>query len=91
MSERNRNSFRPHLEQLEDRITPSTIIDEGGVATLKGVLAVTPPAAQAVPQTIAINQQVSSVTLPTGDVLPGHGLKTGEAETHGVINWEPTR
>ena len=54
-----------------------------------GVLEVTPPAAQASPQTIDIHQQVSHITLPDGDVLPGHGLKTAEAHAP-VVGWTRT-
>jgi hypothetical protein len=92
--------FRPGVEALEGRTTPSITspISEGGVtasvtggsvATLKGVLAVTPPAAQAPAQTIDIHQQVSHITLPDGDVVPGHGLKTAEAQNP-VVSWIPT-
>ena len=82
-----RSRFRPGVEALEGRITPS--ISEGGVATVRGVLAVMPPASQAAAPTVTIHQQVSSVTLPSGDVLPGHGLKTADAHTP-VVDWTPT-
>jgi hypothetical protein len=82
-----KSRFRPCVETLDNRITPS--ITEGGVATFTGVLAVTPPTAPAPVQTVHIHQQVSAVTLPSGDVLPGHGLKTAEAHTS-VVDWTPT-
>jgi len=85
------NRFRPGVEAFEDRITPTSSGHAGdsNVVSLGGVLAVAPPAAGAPEQSIQINQQVSHIILPDGDVLPGHGLKTAEAHTP-VVDWTPT-
>src|SRR5262249_39906258 len=72
---------RPHLEPVEDRLVPSVSGHGGDSNVVQGVLAVAPPAAQVSPQTVNVNQQVSQITLPSGDVLPGHGLKTADVHT----------
>jgi len=79
-------NIRLQLEVLEDRLTPAV---DAFIWFRAGVLDITPPAAEASPHTVQINQQVAQVTLPSGDVLPGHGLKTAEAHTP-VVDWTPT-
>ena len=84
------NRFRPELEALGARITPSNIIFEYDQPFfVQGVLLVAPSAAQAPTQTVSINRQLAENRLPDGDVLPGHGLKTAEAHTP-VVTWTPT-
>ncbi len=70
------------LEALESRLAPA-------VDAFIGVLTVTPPAAQVSPQTVQIGQQIAQVTLPTGGVIIGHGLRTAEGHTP-VVDWTPT-
>ncbi len=97
MQQRSLKAFRPTLEALEDRVVPTvftTKIDwsgpgDEGPEERSGVLAITPPAAQVSPHTVQINQQVAQVTLPSGDVIISHGLKTAEGQT-AVVNWIPT-
>ncbi len=88
---------RLSVEPLGERVLPTVFTtkidwsgpgDEGPEAR-SGVLAITPPATQVSPHTVQINQQVAQVTLPSGDVIIGHGLKTAEGQT-AVVNWIPT-
>src|SRR4051794_4390227 len=88
MRQLHRGLFRPTVESLEDRRTPSA--HTGGIVTgIGGVVRVTPPAAQGSPHAIDMHQQVAGVTPPGGAVVPGHGLKTAEAHTP-VVDWTPT-
>jgi hypothetical protein len=85
-----KNRVRPCLESLDDRLVPSFGIENPTtIGSVHGVLTITPPAAQASPHTVQISHQVSQVPLPSGKVLPGHGLKTAEAHNP-VVDWTPT-
>jgi hypothetical protein len=82
----NRANVRPQLETLEARRLAAV---DAFIWFRTGVVEITPPADQAPSQNVQINHQVSQVTLPSGDLLPGHGLKTAEANTP-VVDWTPT-
>jgi hypothetical protein len=99
-----KNRVRLSVEPLDERISPSNLLgplppsDPQVVASFEikkttdkvdGFFTVTPSAAQASPHVVEINQQVVQVNLPTGEVLPGHGLKTAEAHTP-VVDWTRT-
>jgi hypothetical protein len=86
----NAQATQLRLEALDDRLAPSFGIENPmTIGSVRGVLAVSPAAAQASAHTVDIHQQVASVTLPTGTVLTGHGQKTAEAHNP-VIDWQPT-
>ena len=83
---------RLSVEPLGERIVPSVSL--ATVFTTKidfrgGVLLVTPPADQASPHSINMQQQVVQISLPDGELISGHGLKTAEAHTP-VVDWTPT-
>lgn len=80
-----RRTVRAGVEALEHRILFAAAI----LRHPTGEVLVTPPAAQAESHTVQIKRQSPEVTLPTGNVLPGQGLKTAETHTP-VVNWTPT-
>ena len=90
------------VEPLEERSVPTvftTKIDRSGPGDegpesaspvfRSGVLRITPLGDEASAHTIVINTQVSQVSLPSGEVIPGHGLKTAKAQNP-VVDWTPT-
>ena len=99
-----KNRARLSVEPLHERIVPSNLLVSWPLSAPQvvasfeikkttdsagGVFTVTPSAPEASPHVVEINQQVVQVNLPTGEVLPGHGLKTAEAHTQ-VVDWTRT-